>query len=646
MAINKANVTTELEELALSETEKKAISFFEKCLDDNWEIYVKPFLNGCRPDLVLLNPKVGIGVFDIKDWDLVQDNYQYIDDRFCVVEDKGFFSKRNPLTDLRHYRYEICNLYCPRLDSKYGLQVVMSGLIFPNANEEKISEIFTGRYGSREILFGKETIENKDTSAFAQDTDNRQESWMSEDTAADLRSWLIEPDYSVEQREPIEFNAAQRTLISTRTETGFRRIRGPAGAGKSVVIASRAAALANTGLRVLVVSFNITLLQYLRDLSARYPFSNPNKITWLNFHEWLKRTVLDLELDKEYNEIWSDAFVSGEKDEKKTRDILEKRLPNFLIENLSDKNLDAVISYDAILTDEGQDFHPLWWQVLRKVLKKNGEMLMAADVTQDIYSSTKHWTRSAMTGAGFIGPWAELIESYRLPRELIPIAVSFAETFLNKKVSLKPLAPQDQKELFETCEIRWVQSDLDNNAEVCVEEMLNLIRNDSEESRSMVDCTVLVDSIKEGKKIMEILTSHEKQIKVTTTFVTNNRGKTYDDRRKKLAFWKGSPKIKISTLQSFKGWEGRMIIVNMTSFKTIKQKTLFYTGLTRLKKHINGSFMTVVSSDRTIEGFVKDLAKQKILPFYQPNYQRKSRDEQSDQTARDFLRELQEKLAR
>ena len=145
--------------------------------------------------------------------------------------------------------------------------------------------------------------------------------------------------------------------------------------------------------------------------------------------------------------------------------------------------------------------------------------------------------------------------------------------------------------------------------------MLNLIRNDSEESRSMVDCTVLVDSIKEGKKIMEILTSHEKQIKVTTTFVTNNRGKTYDDRRKKLAFWKGSPKIKISTLQSFKGWEGRMIIVNMTSFKTIKQKTLFYTGLTRLKKHINGSFMTVVSSDRTIEGFAKDLAKQKILPF-------------------------------
>ena len=55
-----------------------------------------------------------------------------------------------------------------------------------------------------------------------------------------------------------------------------------------------------------------------------------------------------------------------------------------------------VNQYDAILTDEGQDFHPLWWQVLRKVLNKNGEMLMAADLTQDIYSTTRYWTDTAM----------------------------------------------------------------------------------------------------------------------------------------------------------------------------------------------------------------------------------------------------------
>ena len=115
---------------------------------------------------------------------------------------------------------------------------------------------------------------------------------MSEDTAADLRSWLIEPDYSVEQREPIEFNAAQRTLISTRTETGFRRIRGPAGAGKSVVIASRAAVLANAGLRVLVVSSILHCFSIYG--TSQHDIHFLIQITWLNFHEWLKRTVLDL----------------------------------------------------------------------------------------------------------------------------------------------------------------------------------------------------------------------------------------------------------------------------------------------------------------------------------------------------------------
>ena len=33
-------------------------------------IYVQPHLNGLRPDKVLLHPRVGVAVFEIKDWDL------------------------------------------------------------------------------------------------------------------------------------------------------------------------------------------------------------------------------------------------------------------------------------------------------------------------------------------------------------------------------------------------------------------------------------------------------------------------------------------------------------------------------------------------------------------------------------------------
>lgn len=613
MAVVNSNIASDIEEIKLSSSEKKAVSFFETNLDDKWEIYLKPFLNGCSPDLVLLNPEIGVAVFDIKDWDFYHPQIRYIDDRLCLSENEEIRKIRNPLADLRNYRYEIFNLYCPRLDGKYGLQVIKSGLIFPNADQEEIESVFKGLYSSNELLIGKKIIEAKDLKPILSSSD-LYGNWMSEDTAADLRSWLIEPDYSSEQREPIELNSTQKQLIFTRTDTGFRRIRGAAGAGKSVVIASRAAILANAGLKVLVVSFNITLLQYLRDLCARYPHANPNKITWLNFHEWLKRTVLDLELDHEYNEIWGQAFVSGEKDSRKTSQLLERTLPEFLLKNLSRSNLGMVNQYDAILTDEGQDFHPLWWQVLRKVLNKNGEMLMAADLTQDIYSTTRYWTDTAMKGAGFSGKWGELTDSHRLPIELIPIVQDFSEKFLRGRTKLIPLPPKRQHELFETCEIKWMQVNMEDNVSSCVEELLNIIREDTHTSRAMVDLTLLVDSVKEGQKIANELLSAEKDIKVTTTFVVKNTGKIYDDRRKKLSFWKGSPKIKISTLQSFKGWEARLILINITSFKFKKQKTLFYTGLTRLKKHPQGSFLTIICADKQLESFGKEIPGIKFLP--------------------------------
>ena len=50
----------------LTNGEKLAFEFFDKCLNKNWEIYIEPHLNGLRPDFVLLHPKAGIAVFKNK----------------------------------------------------------------------------------------------------------------------------------------------------------------------------------------------------------------------------------------------------------------------------------------------------------------------------------------------------------------------------------------------------------------------------------------------------------------------------------------------------------------------------------------------------------------------------------------------------
>lgn len=155
---------------------------------------------------------------------------------------------------------------------------------------------------------------------------------------------------------------------------------------------------------VLVVTYNITLWHHLRDLAVRYqePGKTINKhITWLHFHQWCKQLIcVEAGLVDKYNMLWR-----GRSD---IDAILETEMVNLVNEAL---NLlgETVSKYDAILVDEGQDYNPYWWKTLGRVLKSNGEMLLFADKTQDMYERAKNWTEDGMKdvikGVGFRGPW-------------------------------------------------------------------------------------------------------------------------------------------------------------------------------------------------------------------------------------------------
>ena len=98
-------------------------------LDSDWEMYIQPHLNGLRPDIVLLNPFAGIGVFEIKDWTL------------STLRSKVSRNTiENPIRKIQLYKDEIHNLYCPRLNEILGMAAVTAGLIFtkiPQANLDR-----------------------------------------------------------------------------------------------------------------------------------------------------------------------------------------------------------------------------------------------------------------------------------------------------------------------------------------------------------------------------------------------------------------------------------------------------------------------------------------------------------------------------
>ena len=44
------------------------INYLDKYLPQTWNIFVQPFFNGDRPDVVIINPKIGVMIFEVKDW--------------------------------------------------------------------------------------------------------------------------------------------------------------------------------------------------------------------------------------------------------------------------------------------------------------------------------------------------------------------------------------------------------------------------------------------------------------------------------------------------------------------------------------------------------------------------------------------------
>ena len=163
-------------------------------------------------------------------------------------------------------------------------------------------------------------------------------------------------------------------------QNSIRRWGGVAGAGKSLVLAEKAARALKKDYRVLILTYNITLRHYLKDLcSQQFGLDDRRKLkdnlSVLYFHEFLKVVAASYCIKLPYDEY--DIY---NKDYDFTKDWIK------CLENIMDKNpLPYELKYDYILIDEGQDFRGDWIRFLEKFYTKKGELFIVYDKSQDLY---------------------------------------------------------------------------------------------------------------------------------------------------------------------------------------------------------------------------------------------------------------------
>lgn len=598
--------------------ERKFIEYLDENLHRDWEIYIQPHLNGLCPDVVILNPTVGIGVFEVKNWAFKAMNYFLQEDKYGMTQLQAINNSGvtfqycpNPVDKLIQYKKEVVNLYSFGLNfQKHGSLAVNVGLVLPSATREEAEELFLPIFKSRnKKVFNlvDEGAENYNHCIITQENLSEDirfvlptgitrfsSKLMSKVIANQLRIWLIEPESNREQRTPINYNTKQLDYVNSRTKSGYRRIKGSAGSGKSVVLVGRAVKLMEARKKVLVVNFNITMLNYLQDIAVRINPQARRKITWLNFHNLCGRLCGEAGLHQEMAKLFEQSVEFPDNDQ-------YCLLVNEAINRFSDDWKDH--KYDAILVDEGQDFSLEWWNILRRLLTDNGEMLLVADSTQDIYEQATLWTDESMQGAGFRGEWVELEGTYRLPNELIPLVVNFSDTFLPKEMVNTPIKTQMEISFNKTY-LGWEQvNSLSSNI---IENIILSIRNfliDKQEL-SMNDISILVQDKSLGKDVCAVLDKIGVRHINIFSFDKNSETSIKEERARKMAFYKGDTRMKVCTIHSFKGWESKAILLFLNKAEEVHDYSLIYTGLTRLKS-TDSSLMKVVCSIPNLANYSK-----------------------------------------
>jgi Nuclease-related domain len=292
----------------LTEGEGYLLSALQRFLDDSFEVYCQPYLNGDNPDIIVVRQGCGVLIIEVKDWSSA--GYRFRQGRHWTLQKNGSQVK-SPLEQVFEYKR---NLYELHLDTLLERKIISPDLFdlvgclvyFHHENNAGVRDFLGHRMFTPEGHL--KDFRNFQVAGRDEVTPQRIEAWVCrsgllqpdqrfEDLLySSFRRYLQPPFHPAQDGEPLAYPRRQAELIESRP--GQQKIRGVAGSGKTMVLARRAVnAHKRTGSQVLILTYNITLRNYIHDRisQVREDFAW-NSFVILQYHEFFKSMANNLGL--------------------------------------------------------------------------------------------------------------------------------------------------------------------------------------------------------------------------------------------------------------------------------------------------------------------------------------------------------------
>jgi len=590
----------------LTEGECALARLLDNHLPEQWRIYVQPYINDMRPDIVVVNPNIGMVVFEVKDWDISR--YTFENNHLIGTTTTNRWIEEDPVHKAYWYAKSLYQQFLvsdeavvPPGTEPNNAMICRAAVYFHGASTERVRSLY-GQRAAHVIKAGSDLRRSAGLRELVP------YNWMPRskfirdaqiEALERVHAWLVPPNHAISQVRPTVLAAGQAEYAKPEFE--FRRIRGVAGAGKTIVLSHRAARANAEGRRVAVISFNITMSHVLRDLVNQAPYKvDWTRLTWSHFHAFAKKQgieagiVVSQEDDQEDFGTWG----AGQPAHEDPAVILNRVLTSQA--RAADYE---VPMFGAIYIDEGQDFQPEWIDALAGFLEPNGELVLFADHRQNIYGKDGgRDTRQVMKRCRFRGPWAQLPrKSHRLPWRLAFFLNEFArEVGLGDQEDL-PIEDYATRpnlglalDVMGWANIKSIEDGLER-----LDDALALLGNPNPG-----DVVVLLPDHNTGLVAVQRLADRFHQI---VHIFGHGGGSSPESRRRKMAFWMGRGGLKMSTIHSFKGWEIDNVILiwppdNSLEYLSKQQRAaLFYTGVSRGMRNL-----VVLNANRGYDRFSSD----------------------------------------
>ncbi|WP_214795440.1 MULTISPECIES: 3'-5' exonuclease [unclassified Exiguobacterium] len=586
--------------------ERLVFRTLKRYLPDDYIVYFEPNIHGRRPDFVIIGPDLGLIVLEVKDYTR-STLYQLNHDEWMITPANGSQKKvKSPFLQARENMFKLTDVlkkdqnliqhegkYATTLKFPYGSGVIFTRLtqddcirhglyqvidpcfslmrdeINPDDSQfseeiliEKILNMFTVPYRLRQPL----TSEEIDAIRYHLFPEVR--------ISAEFKKVTPYQDQLLLSLHNIRAMDLHQENLAKQLGDQNRLIRGVAGSGKTLILASRAKLLSkqHPEWKILILCYNISLARFIEQM-VQQMMLEPDDL--FDFDPQLKQRNHLIEVRNFHAWLQNDLHIS------------ERRIPAIL-EKLRKREI-IFPSYDAILIDEGQDFEPEWLELASELLNpETKSLLLVEDRAQSIYKRKRSYVQD--TGLDFRGRSKILNINYRNTSQI----VSFAWSFYQSNSSLKDKVVT--KEL--DGEIIAPQSTLRRGPEPAIIKCDHFFKEADLVARQ-------IKKLHDEKKVpySEMLILYRVQKFSTMHYVdTLQRALNYygieyfwitESSETKRTFSKDDQRVKISTIDSSKGLDFQAVfIVNVENmpFKyeedLEREVSLLYIGMTRAKEYL------------------------------------------------------------